>query len=155
MASENNYAARYDLKAKIVSTLACVLVFGAALIVHNLVVAAVALFLFALTYAYSPRGYRIAEGWLFVRRWAGDVPFPLSTIRESRRAAPEDFHRALRLWGSGGIFGYYGIFSTAKLGKCTWYLTNRKNAVVLVTGSKTILVSPEDPDRFLQAIAPH
>ena len=58
----------------------------------------------------------------------------------------------IRLWGSGGLFGYYGLFSTAKLGKSTWYVTNRSNAVVLITAAKTILFSPDDPKEFLAAI---
>jgi hypothetical protein len=44
------------------------------------------------------------------------------------------------------------VFSTSKLGRCTWYVTNRKNSVVVIAGSKTTLFSPDDMDGFLNAI---
>ncbi|MBV9770294.1 MAG: hypothetical protein JOZ32_12035, partial [Bryobacterales bacterium] len=37
----------------------------------------------------------------------------------------------------GGLFGYYGLFTTAKLGKSTWYVTKRENGVVVIAGAKT------------------
>jgi hypothetical protein len=57
-----------------------------------------------------------------------------------------------RLWGSGGLFGYYGLFWTSRLGKCTWYVTSRKRPVVVIAESKTTLFSPDDADGFLAAI---
>jgi hypothetical protein len=58
----------------------------------------------------------------------------------------------MRLFGSGGFFGYYGLFRTTKFGKCTCYVTNRKNMVVIVADSKTTLYSPDDVDGFLEGI---
>ncbi len=70
--------------------------------------------------------------------------------RES--VSPEDFRGCLRLWGNGGLFGYYGLYRTSKLGKCTWYLANRKKTVVVIAGTKTCVFSPDDADGFLAAI---
>jgi hypothetical protein len=50
------------------------------------------------------------------------------------------------------LFGYYGLFRTSKLGKSTWYVTNRGKAVVVVTGEKTALFSPDDVEGFMTAI---
>jgi hypothetical protein len=57
------------------------------------------------------------------------------------------------LGGSGGLFGYYGLFSTSKLGRSTWYVTNKSNSVVVITAAKTVLLSPDDPDAFLATLA--
>ena len=106
-----------------------------------------------ISYALAPGGYVVSGRALVVRRrlWRS-VSFSLDAIRELRLAIPEDFRGALRLWGNGGVFGYYGLFQTAKLGKCRWFLTNRSNAVVLMTEEKTVLVSPDDVARFLAAV---
>ena len=69
-----------------------------------------------------------------------------------RRATPDDFRGCIRLGGSGGLFGYYGLFSTAKLGRSTWYVTNRSNSMVVITAAKTVLLSPDDPEGFLDTI---
>ncbi len=89
---------------------------------------------------------------IVVRRAAGVARFPLEGVREARRATRDDLRGALRIWGSGGLFGYYGLFRTSRLGQCTWYVTNRKNAVVVVTDRKTALFSPDDVEGFLAAI---
>ena len=75
---------------------------------------------------------------------SGPAIVPLAGVREVRRAAPEDFRRAIRLFGSGGLFGYYGLFSTSRLGRSYWYVTDRSKAVVVVTAVKTALFSPDD-----------
>jgi hypothetical protein len=87
-----------------------------------------------------------------VRRLAGQARIALDDVREVRRSTPDDSRGCIRLWGSGGFFGYYGLFRSAKLGKFTGYVTNRNNSVVVITGSSTALFSPDDVDGFLAAI---
>ena len=104
------------------------------------------------SYAYSPRAYVIAGRSLLVKRLIGTVRIPLDNVREVRPAAEDDFRGCIRLWGNGGLYGYYGLFSTSKLGKSTWYLANRTNSVVVATAEKTVLVSPDDVPAFLATI---
>jgi len=105
-----------------------------------------------LAYAFSPRGYVVSEGSIGVQRLIGTVRVPLQGIRELRRTGAKDFEGCIRLWGSGGLFGYYGLFRTTALGKCTWYVTNRTNAVAAIGEVKTALFSPDDVDGFLSTI---
>ena len=81
-----------------------------------------------------------------------DLRIPLDGIREIRIATADDFRDCFRTFGNGGLFGYYGQFSTSKLGSSTWYVTNRSNSVVVITSSKTAVFSPDDMDGFLAAI---
>jgi Bacterial PH domain len=85
-------------------------------------------------------------------RLIGNVSIPLDGIRAIRKTTADDLRGCIRLWGSGGLFGYYGLFRTSALGKSTWYVTNRRNIVVVITASKTALFSPDDVDAFLAAI---
>ena len=96
-------------------------------------------------YAWSPRGYSVDGSAIVVHRLIGDARLPLAGLREARPAAMDDFSGAIRLAGSGGLFGYYGLFSTSKLGRGTWYLTNRDRVAVVVTEAKTALFSPVQP----------
>ena len=83
---------------------------------------------------------------------AGGARIPLERVREARRTTSADLRGCIRLWGSGGMFGYYGLFRTSKLKKCWWYVTDRQNTVVVITDEKTALFSPDDVDGFLAAI---
>ncbi len=65
-----------------------------------------------LSYAYSPRGYTLAERSIVVKRLIGGARIPLERVREARRTTSADLRGCIRLWGSGGMFGYYGLFRT-------------------------------------------
>lgn len=147
-----SFPASYDLTTKIVSLLVLAAALGAVAASRSVVIAFLLFLVICLTYAYSARGYACEGRSVLVKRLVGDVTIPLDGLREARATTKDDFRGCMRLWGSGGLFGYYGLFRTTKLGKSTWYVTNRKNAVVLVTESKTVLLSPDDVPSFLAAI---
>lgn len=119
---------------------------------HSVVAGCLSAVIVVGAYAWSPRGYAVAERSITVNRLIGNVRIPLDSIRELRAATADDFRGCLRLFGNGGLFGYYGLFRTSKLGKSTWYVTNRGKAVVVVTGKKTVLFSPDDVEGFTAAI---
>lgn len=146
------FSASYDSTTKIVSSIVAALLIAVSLGIGNAIVAGLTAVVLFLSYAWSPRGYTVAERSIVVHRLIGRVTIPLDAVREARRAAAEDLTGCIRLFGSGGMFGYYGVFRTAKLGRSTWYMTKRANGVVIVAANKTYLLSPDDTDQFLAAI---
>jgi hypothetical protein len=145
-----------DLTAKIISGIVCGGFLLAAFVAQSVLVVGLGLLVLVLAYAYSPRGYIVAGRVAWVKRLIGRARFELEGLREARPAEADDLRGCIRLWGNGGLFGYYGLFRTTKLGRCTWYVTNRSRAVVLVNelpgGAKTALFSPDDVDGFLAAV---
>jgi len=147
------FPASYDRTTKIISAIVCLGLLAVIFAVHNLILTCLSLFAILVCVAYSPRGYVLAGRSILVRRrLARTIRIPLGELREARRATADDFRGCIRLWGSGGLFGYYGLFSTRKLGKSTWYVTNRSNGVVVIVAAKTVLFSPDDAEAFLAAI---
>lgn len=146
------FPASYDRTTKIISTAICVLVLGIALAIQNVLVVCLFFVAMMLAYGYSPRGYTVAGKSITVKRLLRTIHVSLEDAREARMATADDVRGCFRLWGSGGVFGYYGLFWTSRLGKCTWYVTARERPVVVVTASKTTLFSPDDADGFLAAI---
>lgn len=146
------FSASYDRFTKILSAFVCLGFLAVILVSHNIVISTLALIVTLISFAYSPRGYAVADRSIIVRRMAGQVRIPLDDVRELRRSTEDDLRGCIRLRGSGGLFGYYGLFRSSKLGEFTEYVTNRSNSVVLITGSKTVLFSPDDVDGFLNAV---
>jgi hypothetical protein len=146
------FPASYDLTTKIISGLMCLVLLTAVVAAHSFAIACLSLLILAACVAYSPRSYEIQGQTILVQRLAGAARVTLQGVRDARRTTPEDFRGCIRLWGSGGLFGYYGLFRTTKLGKSTWYVTSRNNSVVVITAAKTVLFSPDDRDGFLAAI---
>ena len=100
-------------------------------------------------YLRAPVAYDLTGNQLTVRFRLGEKVFAPVT-RCSVLSARLSW--GVRLWGNGGLFGYYGLFTTSRLGKCTWYVTSRSKAVVVVTDAKTTLFSPDDPASFIAAV---
>jgi hypothetical protein len=147
-----DFPVSYDLTTKILSAVVIISLLAIAAFVHVIFIGCLAILAPILGFAYSPRGYSISSRTITVKRLMGNVEVPLEQVHEARRLVKDDLRGCIRVFGSGGFFGYYGLFRTTKLGKCTWYMTNRKNAVVLVAGPQTTLYSPDDVDAFLEAV---
>ncbi len=148
----NSYSASYDRTTKIISLAVGVFLPGLGLYTGNPYLTGLGVLILLGAYAYSPRRYSLDGRSIVIHRLAGNVSLPLGGLRRANRAAAEDLRGCIRLWGSGGLFGYYGLFRTPSLGRCTWYVTNRAKMVVVETSGKTVLVSPDDADGFLAAL---
>jgi hypothetical protein len=97
------------------------------------------------------RTYELAEGGLRVRRllWTTDVP-----IAGLDRAwhDPKAMRRSTRIFGNGGLFAIAGWFYSRTLGRYRAFVTNPHRAVVMRTHSGTVVVSPDDPARFIETL---
>jgi hypothetical protein len=147
-----SFSASYDSNTKIITAAILVLFLTIVVAAHSVDAGCLCALTVVAAYAWSPRGYAVAERTIAVNRLIGSARIPLEGIREVRAATTDDLRGCLRLFGNGGLFGYYGLFRTSKLGKSTWYVTNRGKAVVVITAAKTVLFSPDDVDGFMAAI---
>ncbi|MGO4884019.1 MAG: PH domain-containing protein [Bryobacteraceae bacterium] len=151
MTPGRNFTAPYDSTTKAVTAVVCVLLAVVAWMVHIVFIAPLFPVLILLAYAWSPRGYAVTGDSLVIKRLIGNVRVPLAAIREIQPGTPDDFTGCIRIAGSGGVFGYYGLFRTAKLGKCSWYVTDRAKTVIVKTDNKTLVLSPGDVQEFVAA----
>lgn len=147
-----SFPVTWDRTTKFVTAFTLAVLIFAAVGAHSLAVGALCVALALVSWAYSPKGYLLSDRTLTVQRPIGDIRIPLDDVRELRCATSDDLSGCIRLWASGGLFGYYGLFRTSKLGKCTWYVTDRSKCVLVVSPAKTIVLSPNDVDGFLGAI---
>lgn len=104
-----------------------------------------------ITWGFSVRGYSIEQGTLTIQR-----PFLHKSIRLGQDLSvtrdPEAGKGAAKVAGNGGLFGYYGSFRSRKLGLFTAYATDWKFGVVVKTGGKTFVVTPDEPDMFMSRL---
>ncbi|HVW12160.1 MAG TPA: PH domain-containing protein [Bryobacteraceae bacterium] len=148
------FTVSYDSAAKTISIAVCVMFLALGLSTASIAVGIVFALILAASFAWSPTGYSIEDGFLSAHRVIGNFRIPLASIREVRIAAKEDLQGTLRIFGSGGLFGYYGVFRSSNLGKSTWFMTRHSHAVVVVTSAGTYMFSPDDVDGFISWIRP-
>jgi len=99
----------------------------------------------------SVSGYSIRQGQLLVHRIGWATRFDLAQL-SSCEVNPHAMMGSIRLFGNGGLFCYIGLFRNAVLGNFRAYVTDPARCVVLKLGSRTIVVSPDDPDAFALAL---
>ena len=107
-------------------------------------------FVLGIPYLWAPQGYFISKKTIVVRRLIGDVTFRF--IKEPRRWRWTWW--GVRLFASGGLYGYFGLFSFKGIGRVWMYATNRHNLVLVKTeqGRKVVL-SPKDPEEFIKLLS--
>ena len=139
-----SFTVSYDSAAKTISTVVCVMFAILGLATTSIAVGIVFVAMLAVSFAWSPTGYSIGDGFLSIYRVIGYFRITLASIREVRIASREDLEGSLRIFGRGGLFGYYGVFRSPKLGKSTWFVTRHSHAVIVLTSAGNFVLSPDD-----------
>ena len=107
---------------------------------------------FVLGALFAVRGYQLVGDQLYVLRpgWRSSVS--LKDL-QSVTADPQAMDGSIRLFGNGGLFGYLGLFRNNKLGRYRVFATDAARSVILRFPAKTWVITPDDPQVFVQATA--
>lgn len=101
---------------------------------------------------FTVRGYAIGSGELLIRRLLWTTRLPLKDL-VSARFEPEAMNRSLRLLGNGGLYSFTGLFRNKTLGNYRAFVTDLNRTVVLRFPSRTVVVSPAAPEKFVDDIS--
>ena len=71
----------------------------------------------------------------------------------SRRLTPEEISYLERLATNGGVTAGTGGFESHRLGEFDLYASDLANAVLVDLGETRLVVTPDDPEGFLEALA--
>jgi hypothetical protein len=99
-------------------------------------------------------GYTLTATQLEVKRPLWNTVFPLAQLMSVVGDA-EVFKGSLRLFGNGGLFSFTGFFWKRGLGCFRSFATDPARAVVLKFRKRTIVVTPDDPLRFIVRVRTH
>ncbi|UYW02268.1 PH domain-containing protein [Flavobacterium agricola] len=98
-----------------------------------------------ICWLYAPYCYEITSTDFIIRRRIGAIKIKKDAIQSVQMLTKNEISGSIRTFGVGGLFGYYGIFEVSKIGKTTFYITQCKNLILLVTNTnKKMLISPND-----------
>jgi hypothetical protein len=103
------------------------------------------------TWSFAPRAYEIDGHGVVVHRGLGCVRLPLAEVRGCR-IDPAAMERSWRLLGSGGLFGFFGLFRNARLGTFRAFATNPAMAVVIESGGKPWVLTPAEPASLVRKL---
>ncbi len=108
---------------------------------------------YVLCYGLSPKSYEINENSLIIKRPFKDVIIERSQIASATPVESSKLRWAVRTFGVGGLFGYFGKFWNREFGDMTWYATQRSHTVLIITNSQQkIILTPDDEEVFIKEV---
>ena len=104
------------------------------------------------TFFFRPVSYILTPDQLIIHRPLSNIKILQTDIKTVEHIDKNDLKWSIRIFGVGGLFGYWGKFRNKKMGTMTWYATRRNNVVLVTTiHQKKIILTPNEPEKFLTA----
>jgi hypothetical protein len=125
-----------------------ILIVPARMLLARCMMVGVPLTVLAIAFLSIVSGYTLTAVALEVQRPLWRTAFPLAELVSAAGDA-EVFKGSLRLIGNGGIFAFTGFFWKKRLGCYRAFATDPARAVILKFRKRTIVVTPDDPQRFI------
>lgn len=102
-----------------------------------------------ICYLLSPKTYALYEGKLIIQKVIGKkISIPLEDVKAYTVVPNFAKLRVSRTFGNGGLFGYYGLFSTAEYGAISCQLRSLKDVIIIKTKRGAFALSPRQRPRF-------
>lgn len=109
------------------------------------------LFLLAVFALFTIRGYTVTRDEILVHRLLWKTRVSRRRLR-SAKFEPIAVQHSWRTLGNRGLFAISGWFRNSTLGLYRAYMTDFNRAVVLRYPFVTVVVSPDDPVRFIREV---
>lgn len=105
-----------------------------------------------IAWAMAPKGYALSDLGLLIDRRMRPINIPLNEITEVRQLEKGRLGKSLRLMGTSGFYGHYGLFWSRELGKFRAYVTRSEDLAAVRTEKTLFVLSPENPEEFVQVL---
>lgn len=104
------------------------------------------------TVGYMPIRLKANDAKISARRLFGSLEVPLNEVIEIKQIPKSYVHTSIRIFGSGGPFGFLGLFKNQILGKYTMYATDLKKLILIRTEKRIYVFSCSRPQDFLEFV---
>ena len=89
---------------------------------------------------------------IILHRLFGAINIPIKDIIAIKAIPNSETAFSIRIFGSGGLFGYLGKFKNKKLGNYTMYATNVNELILIRTDRKTYVFSCKNRTEFIESV---
>lgn len=153
----NRFRAPWSKSLKILSVLAVALCLAIAFMPHSRATPANPPFFWLravpiatnlISALFTIRGYGLEGGDLLVLRLLWSTRLSLEGLRAVELHAG-GLRGAWRVFGNGGLFSFTGLYRSRELGLFRAYVTDPGRVVVLRFPGRTVVLSPDDAERFV------
>ena len=109
--------------------------------------------LLVITFGFSPKAYAVDDRQLIIYRPFHRKFYSTTDMKSVSVVDKKDLSRSIRVFGVGGLFGYFGLFRNSLYGTMIWYATRRDQFVVIErSNGRTIVLTPDDPNSLVSEL---
>lgn len=101
---------------------------------------------------YMPIRLTIKNDKITLHRLFGPINIHTNDIIELKTVPDSETAFSIRIFGSGGLFGYLGKFKNKKLGSYTMYATNLNELILIRTNKRTYVFSCKNREEFIESV---
>lgn len=107
-----------------------------------------------ITGVYMPRKTVITNKQITICLLLRSIEIPATEIINIQTISPQEINNSIRVFGSGGYFGYLGKFKNDKQGAYILYATEKNNLMLIQTLTHNYIVSsiPEQEITVIKAL---
>jgi len=108
--------------------------------------------LLVITFFFAPTSYEITKDKIVINKVCGSIKLNKTDIIDVAPPRSGDLKGSIRLFASGGLFGYFGKYKSPQLGKYNMYAGSMKSnnmLIIRMKGGKIYVISPKRKDDFL------
>ncbi len=106
-----------------------------------------------IAYLLAPKKYYIDGSNIIIEKVIGKkIILPLKNVQACTIIQNAAKLKLVRTFGNGGLFAYYGIFSSAQYGSINFQVTKWRDIILIKTDKFKYAISPANPHDFLERI---
>jgi hypothetical protein len=115
----------------------------------NLIISVILIFIPIFCWLFSVGEYVLESDGLLIKRKIFPIKIKYEEVKKVSRLDFKDIKSSVRIFGNGGLFGFYGIFRNKSIGNYRACFSNFSDMVLIETDKKKFVISPQNPDIFI------
>ncbi|MDR2840250.1 MAG: PH domain-containing protein [Paludibacter sp.] len=104
------------------------------------------------TLSFLPIKVSINDSEITVTKIIGTVSIKIADIQQIERTKAVDTVNSVRIFASGGFWGYIGKLNSPALGDYFSYVTNSADKITIKTNDKIYIISCNNPEAMINAV---
>ena len=121
-------------------------------LLHIVLLRVMPLTLVAWAACFAIRGYSITPEEIVIHRLLWDTRLSRAGL-QAAEYRPGAMKGSIRTFGNGGLFSFSGYYRNGLLGPYRAYVTEWSKTVILRYPTRTVMVSPSEPEAFAEMLA--
>ncbi len=106
-----------------------------------------------ISFLLAPKKYHLNANSIIIEKVIGKkMILPLRSVQACVSIPDASKLKLIRTFGNGGLFAYYGLFSSRKYGTINFQVTRLRNILLIKTEQGIYGISPAAPEAFIERL---